>query len=148
MKVERNIKYITIAVYTFAVIALGIALYLIASNYGAFSGVVKNYMGSMQPIIIGASLAYLVNFIMEAVEKYLLVPYLPKKFKPNTLRFFSLVITANRREKSQALHGPDPPECAFSTSALPSGNPHARAKFQGTWCRRLFAEMGLNCFAF
>ena len=93
MKVERNIKYITIAVYTFAVIALSIAFYLIASNYGAFSGVVKNYIGSMQPIIIGASLAYLVNFIMEAVEKYLLVPYLPKKFKPNILRFFSLLIT-------------------------------------------------------
>lgn len=93
MRVERNIKYITIAIYTFAVIALSISYYLIASNYGAFKGTVKGFMGTMQPVIIGASLAYLVNFIMEAVERYLLVPILPKNTKLNVKRFFGLTIT-------------------------------------------------------
>lgn len=93
MKVERNVKYITIAIYSFVVIALSIAFYLIASNYGAFKESVRGLMKSMQPIFIGASMAYLVNFVMEAVERYLLKPALPIKTKLKVLRPVSIIIT-------------------------------------------------------
>lgn len=93
MKVERNVKYITIAIYSFVVIALSIAFYLIASNYGAFKESINGFMKSMQPIFIGASMAYLVNFVMEAVERYLLKPVLPKKTKLKVIRPISLIIT-------------------------------------------------------
>ena len=93
MKVERNVKYITIAIYSFVVIALSIAFYLIASNYGAFKESIHGFMKSMQPIVIGASMAYLVNFVMEAVERYVLKPILPKNTKLKVRRPISLVVT-------------------------------------------------------
>jgi len=93
MKIERNVKYITIAIYSFVVIASSIAFYLIASNYGVFKGTVQGFVKSMQPIIIGTSMAYLVNFVMVAVEKYLLKPVLPEKTKLKVLRPVSLIIT-------------------------------------------------------
>lgn len=93
MKIEKNAKYFTIAVYIFTVIALSITYYLIASNYRVFRGVIKDFMSGMQPILFGASLAYLFNFIVVVLEKYMLIPIFPKKYKLSVLRFVSLLFT-------------------------------------------------------
>lgn len=93
MKVEWNIKYLTIAVYSFIVICLSILFYLIASDYSVFSKNMGRYVNTLQPIIIGASMAYLFNFILEFFEKKLINPILSKKTKLRYRRALGIILT-------------------------------------------------------
>lgn len=93
MKVEWNIKYLTIAVYSFIVICLSILFYLIASDYSVFSKNISRYVNTLQPIIIGASMAYLFNFILEFFEKKLINPILSKKTKLRYRRALGIILT-------------------------------------------------------
>ncbi len=93
MKVEWNIKYLTIAVYSLIVICLSILFYLVASDYSVFSNNVSRYINTLQPIIIGASMAYLFNFILDFFEKKVLLSLLPKKTKFRYRRALGIILT-------------------------------------------------------
>ncbi|MGM0395731.1 MAG: AI-2E family transporter [Bacillota bacterium] len=93
MKIEWNIRYLTIAVYSFVVIALSILFYLIASDITIFSEKVSKFFSTLQPIIIGAVMAYLFNFILEIIDKYIINPIDKKDKMPKFKRTLGIMIT-------------------------------------------------------
>ncbi|SCJ93451.1 pheromone autoinducer 2 transporter [uncultured Clostridium sp.] len=71
MKVEWNKRYTTIAVYSFAVIACSIILYMFISNAGEFSSKVSGMISTLRPFIIGGAIAYILNFMLKFYESLL-----------------------------------------------------------------------------
>ena len=71
MKVEWNKRYTTIAIYSFAVIACSILLYMIMSNIDEFSSKVDGMIVTLRPFIIGGAIAYLLNFMLKFYENLL-----------------------------------------------------------------------------
>ena len=69
MKVEWNKKYTTIAIYAFLVIASSIIVYLMASQAEDLKVKLSGMIATMQPFIIGAAIAYIINFILNFYEK-------------------------------------------------------------------------------
>lgn len=93
MKIEWNVKYLTIATYSFIVIALSIVFYLITSELTIFRAQIHTFYQTMLPIIIGASMAYLFNFILEKVEDKILTPVTKGKIKLKTKRAIGMLVT-------------------------------------------------------
>lgn len=94
MKINWNIKYTTAAVYSFIVIALSIVFYLIASEVNLFKIQVSRYLSTLQPIIMGLSMAYLFNFILEFIEVRLIDNLFKKRVNNKKFkRIFSLFLT-------------------------------------------------------
>jgi len=93
MKIEWNVRYLTIAVYSLVVICLSIVFYLIASDIAVFSEKVSTFLGSLQPIIIGAVMAYLFNFILEIIEKVITNPLMKKVNMPRLKRAIGIIFT-------------------------------------------------------
>ena len=71
MKVEWNKRYTTIAIYSFAVIASSIILYMFISNADEFLNIVGSIVTTLRPFIIGASIAYILNFMLKFYENIL-----------------------------------------------------------------------------
>ena len=71
MKVEWNKRYTTIAVYSFAVIACSIILYMFISNAGEFSNKISGMISTLRPFIIGGAMAYILNFMLKFYENLL-----------------------------------------------------------------------------
>ena len=69
MKVDWNKKYTTIAIYAFLVIASSIIVYLMASQAEDLKVKLSGMIATMQPFIIGAAIAYIINFILNFYEK-------------------------------------------------------------------------------
>ena len=69
MKVEWNKKYTTIAIYAFLVISSSIIVYLMASQAEDLKIKFSGMIATMQPFIIGSSIAYIINFILNFYEK-------------------------------------------------------------------------------
>lgn len=93
MKVEWNIKYTTMAVYSFVVIALSIVFYLIASEVNLFRVQMGKYLSTLQPVIIGFTMAYLFNFILEFIEASLMDNIFKGKLNKKFKRALSILIT-------------------------------------------------------
>jgi predicted PurR-regulated permease PerM len=93
MKIEWNIRYLTIAAYSLVVICLSIVFYLIASDITVFGEKVSAFMGSLQPIIIGAVMAYLFNFILEIIERHVTAPLKKKGKMPRLTKALGIIIT-------------------------------------------------------
>lgn len=93
MKIDWNIRYTTMAVYTLIVSFLSIIFYLIASEINIFKSQIFSYIRVFQPIIIGAIMAYLFNFIMEFYEINLLKSFLRKKSLFKVGRILSVALT-------------------------------------------------------
>lgn len=93
MKVNWNIKYTTAAIYSFIVIALSIVFYLIASEVNLFRIQMGRYISTLQPIIIGLSMAYLFNFILEFIEIRLVDKFFGKIIKTKFKRIISMLFT-------------------------------------------------------
>lgn len=93
MKVDWNVKYTTMAVYSFVVIALSIIFYLIASQVNLFRIQVGKYLNTLQPVIIGLTLAYLFNFILEFVEDCILKSVFKLKINKKFKRIIGIIIT-------------------------------------------------------
>lgn len=68
MKVNWNSKYNTISVYALIVICCSIIFYFVASQMGSFSERISIAIGIFYPFIIGFSIAYLLNFILNLYE--------------------------------------------------------------------------------
>ena len=93
MKVDWNIKYNTIAIYSLIVAVISIIFYLIASEVSLFKIQVGKYLNTMQPIIIGFVMAYLFNFILEFYEEYLLKDFFNKEKSKKLGRILGIVLT-------------------------------------------------------
>ena len=93
MKINWDIKYTTMAVYTSIVIILSIMFYLIASEVNLFTVQVSKYLRTFQPIIIGFVMAYLFNFILEFLEKYVVDRISRNKLNKNLKRVISMLVT-------------------------------------------------------
>jgi predicted PurR-regulated permease PerM len=93
MKIEWNVRYLTIAAYSLVVICLSIVFYLIASDITVFGEKVSAFMGSLQPIIIGAVMAYLFNFILEIIERHVTAPLKKKGKMPRLTKALGIIIT-------------------------------------------------------
>ena len=88
MKINWNIKYTTICVYTFILLSsLGI-LYLSISHLGELINKVDDIVKILQPFIIGFAIAYLLNFILKFYENKVL-----KKVKIKSKRGVAILLT-------------------------------------------------------
>lgn len=72
MKINWNNKYATIAMYAFLVICGSILLYLGIARFTEIKIGINDFIGTLQPFIIGTALAYLLNFILKFYEKNIL----------------------------------------------------------------------------
>lgn len=93
MKIDWNVKYTTMAVYSFVVIALSIVFYLIASQVNLFRIQIGRYLNTLQPVIIGFTLAYLLNFILEFIEDCLIDNLFGNKINKKFKRTIGIFVT-------------------------------------------------------
>ena len=93
MKIKWNIKYTTIAVYSFIVVCCSIIFYLITSEINLFKIKVSKSIATLQPFIIGFAIAYLLNFVLKFYEEKVLTLKLFKNFKPKSKRSLGLLFT-------------------------------------------------------
>ena len=93
MKINWNNKYATIAIYAFLVICGSILLYLGISQMSTIKSSISDFMGTLQPFIIGGALAYLLNFILRFYEDYILSHEAFNKLKKSGKRGIGLLLT-------------------------------------------------------
>ena len=93
MKINWNNKYATIATYDFLVICASIILYLGISKVNLIKASINGFLKTLQPFIIGGSLAYLLNFILRFYEDCILSNKAFKNLKKSGKRGIGLVLT-------------------------------------------------------
>ena len=93
MKINWNNRYATIAMYSFLVICASILLYLGISNINEIKSSLNDFVSTLQPFIIGGTLAYLLNFILKFYEERVLSHEMLKKMKKSGKRAIGLVLT-------------------------------------------------------
>ena len=92
MKFEFNKKYVTLAVYTFAVIACSILFYMFIKGFDTVQWYVSRILKILAPFLYGFCIAYLINPIMVRIEKFL--RHLDKKGKLKSIyRAISILIS-------------------------------------------------------
>ena len=69
MKLQPNKKYTTIAIYAFLVIAAAIALFYLINEHATVGRVIGTFVSLMMPFIYGAALAYILNPVLNWLEK-------------------------------------------------------------------------------
>ena len=69
MKLNMNKKYTTIAVYAFLVIAAAITFFFVISEHSVVGRMAGTFFGLMTPFIYGAVLAYVLNPVLNWLEK-------------------------------------------------------------------------------
>ena len=92
-KINWNNRYATIAMYSFLVICASILLYLGISNINEIKSSLNDFVSTLQPFIIGGTLAYLLNFILKFYEERVLSHEMLKKMKKSGKRAIGLVLT-------------------------------------------------------
>lgn len=93
MKVNWNSKYTTIATYSFIVAILVILFYLAISQVTIFTDKVDSIIIIMQPFIIGFSIAYIINFLLNFYEKIVFEMKYVKKLKIKSKRGLAIVFS-------------------------------------------------------
>ncbi len=93
MKFYANKKYNTIAIYAIIVIAISMLMVIAIFKFSAISAIVKKVLGILTPVFWGMALAFLLNPLMNTVEKSL-KKYVIKKPHPKLLRGISVASTA------------------------------------------------------
>lgn len=93
MKINWNNKYATIAMYAFLVICGSILLYLGISHMSSIKASINDFIKTLQPFIIGGTLAYLLNFILRFYEDKILSHDFFKKLKRSAKRGIGLLLT-------------------------------------------------------
>ena len=69
MKLQPNKKYTAIAIYAFLVIAAAIALFYLINEHATVGRVIGTFVSLMIPFIYGAALAYILNPVLNWLEK-------------------------------------------------------------------------------
>ena len=93
LKINWNSKYTTVAAYSLIVIAISILFFLIISQLNLFTDVLGEQLSFFQPIMMGLVMAYLFNFILDFVERKLLIGKGNFKREKKITRITSLIIT-------------------------------------------------------
>ena len=92
MKIDWNRKYTTIAVYAIIVVVFGISFYLSVMQFSKLSELTSTFIAILKPFIVGFSLAYLLNFILDFTEGNIVSNLMPGAGK-RLVRYLSMVIT-------------------------------------------------------
>ena len=93
MKVNWERKYNTIAMYSLLVICFSIIFFLIISKSGVFISKFQEIIAVFQPFIVGATIAYLLNFILKFYEEELLENIIGVNMKKKSKRGIGLLLT-------------------------------------------------------
>lgn len=93
MRIEWNNKYTTIAVYSFLVFCASIFLYFAISEIDVFKNNINSIITTLLPFIIGASIAYVLNFVLKFYEDMVFVLIGLNKFKDKSKRGLAILFT-------------------------------------------------------
>ena len=93
MRINWNTKYTTIAVYTFLVICAVILFYLGVSQLSGVLDKLNNVVVVMQPIIMGAVMSYIFNFILKFYEDKILKDKYLSKVRIKSKRGLGILFT-------------------------------------------------------
>ena len=93
LKKELNKSYVTISGYAFAVIILSIAFFQLISNLSAVNNWIYGILKPIFPIFYGFIIAYLLDPIMMAIERYMVKLSFFKNAKRKKIRGISLLLT-------------------------------------------------------
>ena len=93
MKVNWNSKYTTIAIYSFLVAVSVILFYLSISQVSIFTDKLDSIIVIFQPFIIGFSIAYIINFLLEFYENRVFESKYIKKLKLKSKRGVAIFIS-------------------------------------------------------
>lgn len=93
MKVNWNSKYTTVAIYSFIVAISVILFYLAISQVTIFTDKLDSILVVMQPFIIGFSIAYIVNFLLDFYEKKVFETKYIKKIKLKSKRGIAILFS-------------------------------------------------------
>ena len=88
-----NKKYNTIAVYAIIVVAVSMLMVVAIFKFSAISRVVGNILSILMPVFIGIAIAFLLNPLLNAIEK-LLRRYVIRKPHPKLIRGISVSFTS------------------------------------------------------
>lgn len=92
MKLDKDSKYFHVSIYAFLVIAASMIFYLFLGNLPRFNSILSVFLKIMAPLIYAFILAYLLNPVMDYIEKKMTGKKNKKKlFKLR--RILSLVLT-------------------------------------------------------
>ncbi|MDV4150977.1 AI-2E family transporter [Clostridium sp. AL.422] len=93
MKVNWNSKYTTIAVYSFLVAVSVILFYLAISQVSIFTDKLDSLFVILQPFIIGFSIAYIINFLLDFYENKVFKTKYIKNLKLKSTRGLSILLS-------------------------------------------------------
>lgn len=93
MKINWNNKYTTIATYAFLVAVSVILFYLAISQVSIFTDKLNSILVIFQPFIIGFSIAYIINFLLEFYEDKVLKEKYIKKVKLKSKRGLAITLS-------------------------------------------------------
>lgn len=93
MKVNWNSKYTTIAIYSFLVAVSIILFYLAISQVSIFTDKLDSIIVIMQPFIIGFSIAYIINFLLEFYENKVFETKYIKRLNLKSKRGLGIVLS-------------------------------------------------------
>lgn len=93
MKIDWNKKYTTIAIYSLIVIFLSISFYLALTKFSRLSELTNIFFTILKPFILGFSLAYLFNFILDFYEKSIIDRLFKREIGLRKKRALSLILT-------------------------------------------------------
>lgn len=93
-KVKWNKRYTMIAIAACVVILVAAAGFLVGVNIKRIMGIVKVFLGAVNPILYGLVIAFFCNPLMKAIEKYVFAPLSRKRKKRfKKQRIFAIVLT-------------------------------------------------------
>lgn len=93
VRMYSNKKYNTIAVYAIIVVAVSMLMVVAIFKFSAISRVVGNILSILMPVFIGIAIAFLLNPLLNAIEK-LLRRYVIRKPHPKLIRGISVSFTS------------------------------------------------------
>lgn len=93
MKINWGRKYNTIAIYSLLVICCSIVFYLIVSKSSVFISKFQEMIAIFQPFIVGAIIAYLLNFVLKFYEVNLLSGVFEINMNKKGKRSLALLLT-------------------------------------------------------
>ena len=93
MKLQPNKKYTTIAIYAFLVIAAAIALFYLINEHATVGRVIGTFVSLMMPFIYGAALAYILNPVLNWLEKKVFPRLFGERLSRRTRRRIGVLIS-------------------------------------------------------
>ena len=90
---KKNDKYLTIAVYSFFVVAALIGLIFVFMNFGKITTFVEGLIKALMSFVYGFSIAYICNPIYKSLHKYVFKFIDRKKERPKIRKGLSILLT-------------------------------------------------------